>query len=442
MHVSVVAMAVAVLLVVSSTSGHSIPLHMMDPPHFPEPMTYSQGVFYTTVYVGTPPQPMKVQVDTGSSDLVLYSDGCVGCTGRDPASMYNFGASSSGSYVDCYAACIHCQPFNSSTTTPLCDFLDAYGDGTEYRGIVTNEVAMLPSSSLSSSFSHPTKMQFGQILWDANDTDPTTVQGLWGMAYGSLSSWSGTPVFQAMVEQNVVDADIFSMCLPFPVVDSSPSAGMVFGSPALAALEGADVMYTPIAVESYYVVNVTTILVGGTKLESQPEWFDDTIVDSGTTLTYLDSRIYNAFVAILKASCSTSSPLPGICGPNPPLFNNQEVALTPEQMAAFPSIQVAMPGFDQGQYVVIPPHSYLLPFTSGTFYLGIFSSGAEGGTIFGDTTMGNYNVVFDRANTRVGFAPVSTCVDHSTQAKASAAAKASEASGQSRAQRGFVSQQE
>ena len=411
--------ATLLLMVVGSTSGTAVPLQMMEDghTHFPEPMTFSEGVFYATLYVGTPPQPMKVQVDTGSSDLVLYSAGCVGCVGRNPALFYNYGASSSGSYVACYAGCIHCQPLNSSTTTPLCDFVDAYGDGTEFRGIVTNEVAWLPStssssSSESSSVSSPAKMQFGQILRDANDTDPSTIQGLWGMAYGSLSSWSGTPVFEDMVEQGVVDADVFSMCLPYPVVDSSPSPGMVFGSPALAALEGTDVMYTPIAVESYYVVNVTTVLVGGTKLDSQPDWFDDTIVDSGTTLTYLDSRIYNAFIDVLKASCSTPSPLPGICGPNPALLNGQDIALSPEDMGAFPSIQVAMPGFAQGQYVVIPPHSYLLPYTEGTFYLAVFGSGDMGGTIFGDTTMGNYNVVFDRTNARVGFAPVSTCVDH------------------------------
>jgi len=37
------------------------------------------GEYFTTVGLGTPPQNVELQVDTGSSDLIVYAKGCDGC---------------------------------------------------------------------------------------------------------------------------------------------------------------------------------------------------------------------------------------------------------------------------------------------------------------------------------------------------------------------------
>lgn len=61
------------------------------------------GEYYADFYIGTPPQHVRLQVDTGSSSLIVTSKQCETCRARKSASggVYDIGASESASTVGC-----------------------------------------------------------------------------------------------------------------------------------------------------------------------------------------------------------------------------------------------------------------------------------------------------------------------------------------------------
>ncbi len=112
--------------------------------------------------------------------------------------------------------------------------------------------------------------------------------------------------------------------------------------------------------------------------------------------------------SILKAGCGVHN-YTGIC--NVPagssLFDGKCFDMTAAEIAAFPSITLSVPGID----LVMDAEDYLrkdfgLVHPTGKTCLAVGDTGNEGLFIVGDTLLINYLTVFDRGNSRIGFAPV------------------------------------
>lgn len=131
-----------------------------------------------------------------------------------------------------------------------------------------------------------------------------------------------------------------------------------------------------------------------------------TIVDSGTTLLYLPIEAYKSLANAFTASCPNSH-LKGVCsGGN--VFVGDCVSLSSSDIANYPDIVFV---FGSGIKVSLPPQYYLVKgyCSGGAYALGIGPELGADGTILGDTFMSAFECVFDRQNTRMGFAPVSGC---------------------------------
>jgi len=238
---------------------------------------------------------------------------------------------------------------------------------------------------------------FGYIDTATANFENPPVSGIWGLAYPTTSSWNGGGAFADIVTQTGI-YDGFSMCL-------QDGAGMMtlgedFGS-------NSKFQWAPRIGNAYYSVDMTDLQVGGQSLNLAPSVYNDpfSIVDSGTTLIIFASETVNALQTAFNGLCS-SKQLPGVCGVTQgnTLFDGYCFRMSSSDISNFPDLTFVIAGLS----LTITSQEYLIP-QQQYMCLGIVSGGSGFGTILGDTFMRKFHVAFDRAGSRVGFGPVSTC---------------------------------
>ena len=79
---------------------------------------------------------MLVQVDTGSSDLLVYGSTCSNCP---LGGAFNSAASTTSQVVSCSAKGYICRMCRDFGTVNACGFDDRYGDGSEVTGAVLTD---------------------------------------------------------------------------------------------------------------------------------------------------------------------------------------------------------------------------------------------------------------------------------------------------------------
>jgi cathepsin D len=140
------------------------------------------GISYAVqATVGTPPQPFRIILDTGSSDFWLSSAGCQGCPPSAPA----FDPSSSNSFQ---------VPSDSSEqinilydSGKVAGMLGA--DTVSLAGLTAPAQALLVADEVSIDF-------LG---------DELGVSGLMGLAFPPLAATGATPFWQALIARGALD---------------------------------------------------------------------------------------------------------------------------------------------------------------------------------------------------------------------------------------------
>ncbi len=134
----------------------------------------NDGAYWAPLALGTPPQPFKLQIDTGSADLLVYSVGCTGCGGQ---TTFDPSKSNSDRRVLCNDPIYDCA--QSGCNGKYCDFDDQYGDGSHVSGNVVTDVFTIGGLQANISF--------GSILNSSPSFEPTGVDGIWGLAWYVIS---------------------------------------------------------------------------------------------------------------------------------------------------------------------------------------------------------------------------------------------------------------
>lgn len=247
------------------------------------PVNVGNGEFLMKLAIGTPPLTFSAIMDTGSDLIWTQCSPCKDCFNQSTA-IFDPKKSDSFSKLPCSSPL--CKALPSSTCGDGCEYYYAYGDYSSTQGLLAAE-----TFTFGDSVSVP-KIGFG--CGEENEGDGFNQgAGLVGLGRGALS----------LVSQ--LNEPKFSYCLNS--IDDSKSSSLLMGSLAdvNSSASRNEAKTTPLvknpAQPSFYYLSLQGITVGDTLLPLEKDAFalqDDgnggLIIDSGTTITYLEESAYDA----------------------------------------------------------------------------------------------------------------------------------------------------
>ncbi|KAL6650798.1 hypothetical protein ACP70R_009723 [Stipagrostis hirtigluma subsp. patula] len=352
------------------------------------PVHAGNGEFLMDLAIGTPALAYAAIVDTGSDLVWTQCKPCVDCFNQ---STPVFDPSSSSTYaaLPCSSSLCGDLPTSTCTSASKCGYTYTYGDASSTQGVLATETFTLAKEVLPG-------VAFG--CGDTNEGDGFSQgAGLVGLGRGPLS----------LVSQ--LGLDKFSYCLTS--LDATGKSPLLLGSVAdiSEAAATAPVQTTPLVKNpsqpSFYYVTLTAVTVGSTRITLPSSAFaiqDDgtggVIVDSGTSITYLEVRGYRAVKKAFAAQMSL------------PAADGSEIGLDLCFQAPAKGVdQVAVPKlvfhFDGGADLDLPAENYMvLDSGSGALCLTVMAS--RGLSIIGNFQQQNFQFVYDVGGDKLSFAPV------------------------------------
>ncbi|XP_070795836.1 gastricsin-like [Pituophis catenifer annectens] len=325
-----------------------------------EPLAnYMDMSYYGEISIGTPPQNFMVLFDTGSSNLWVSSVYCQSPTCENHP-LFNPNESSS---------------YSSNGQT----FSIQYGSGS-LTGVFGYDTVTIQSISI-------TNQEFG-----LSETEPGTAflyakfDGILGLAYPSISSGGATTVMQGMIQENLIDAPVFSFYLSQqPSVQDGGS--LIFGG-VDSNLYSGQINWSPVTQEEYWQIAIDGFLVNN----QETNWCSQgcqAIVDTGTSLLTVPGQFFGNLMQNIGAQQS----------------NNGQFAVNCSNIEYMPTITFTL----NGVYYPLSPSAYTLPYDGDYCEIAIMSTylPSQNGQplwILGDVFLRAYYSVYDLGNNRVGFA--------------------------------------
>ena len=338
------------------------------------------GSFQTcfTVQLNVGGTNFKVQVDTGSSDLAVPNKG-----------------------LNSYAG----PTLNLAANNKLVQA--TYGSGS-WSGYAYNGVVSLTNSVSANN------APFAAMMKQTNMADGVKIQGILGVAYDSISTLGTTPRtvmdawYQAGVLQNNEIA--FHACpsnlMSQAYIDFGNSDPSFSCNPS-----GSPYVWAESPSTNYYTINVLDILIGGSSAPV-PSTFQEaqlsdgsqswTVVDSCTSILLLPDSVVQALVTKILNSGAVPSNWPQSTINS--FFNVESVVSNPGfNWAKFPTLSFVIDsGTGSNFQITLSANEYIQQTANGQYQFLVLS-GNDYMAILGIPLFTGLDIVFDRANTRVGF---------------------------------------
>nr|ABS76468.1 progastricsin [Dicentrarchus labrax] len=321
---------------------------------------YADTTYYGPISIGTPPQSFQVLFDAGSANLWVDS---VYCNTQACNTHKKFNPQQSST-------------FSAKGQT----FYLPYGAGSLYGtfGYDTVTVAgiVIPNQEIGLSTNEP-----GQNFVVAK------FDGILGLSYPSISAGGETPVMDSMISQNLLSANIFAFYLSR---NGQQGSVLTFGEVDNSLYQG-QIYWTPVTSETYWQIGVEGFQINGqdTGLCSQG---CQSVVDTGTSSLTAPQQILGTIMQAIGAQqsqygaymvdCSQVNNLPTLS------FVISGVALPLP-----PSAYIKQQYQNGYQYCLVDIYPTYLPPRNG-----------QPLWIFGDVFLREYYSIYDRTNSRVGFA--------------------------------------
>ncbi|ORX50170.1 rhizopuspepsin 4 precursor [Hesseltinella vesiculosa] len=236
------------------------------------PMTDVSGdsEYYAEVQVGTPPQTLKLDFDTGSSDLWFASTLCSTCSGTQT----KYDPTKSSTYQ------------KEGKTWSI-----SYGDGSSASGITGLDTVNLGGLSIKNQRIEMAKQESSQFQQDP-------VDGLLGLGFDTISTVAGTktPV-DSLIAQNLISKPVFGVFLGH--TSTGGGGEYVFGGYDTAKVSGSLTTVTVDNSQGWYGFTVDDVSAGagttGTGSFSA-------IADTGTSLMLFPSSIASTIAQAYSAT--------------------------------------------------------------------------------------------------------------------------------------------
>ncbi|CAA3015889.1 aspartyl protease family 2-like [Olea europaea subsp. europaea] len=347
-------------------------------------LTQGSGEYFTRLGIGTPAKFAYMVLDTGSDIVWLQCSPCKKCYSQtDPV----FDPAKSSSYLGVSCDSPRCRRLDSPgcNNRQKCLYQVSYGDGSFTVGDFSTETLTFGRNRVKNI-----------AIGCGHDNEGLFIgaAGLLGLGRGKLS-------FPGQAGSRF--GNKFSYCL----VDrsaSSRSSSIIFGKSAATTRNA---VFTPLLInpklDTFYYVGLNGISVGGTRVAGiTPSLFNldsygdgGVIVDSGTSVTRLNQPAYIALRDAFRARTSNFKRAQDFS-----LFDTC-FDLSGMTEVKVPTVVLHFTNAD----VSLPASNYLIPVDTDGKFCFAFAGTRIGMTIIGNIQQQSFRVVFDLANSRVGFAP-------------------------------------
>lgn len=307
---------------------------------------YQDMYYYGDITIGTPPQPFTVLFDTGSSNLFVPSVKCTTCLNK-----HKYDSKASKTYVGLD------QPFD------MPGWVNGY--------IATDDWIVSNVTIKSQVFGEGTTV--GATQNDVYD-------GLFGLAFQSISADNLVPPFYNMISQGLVDKPVFSFWMNRNQTSKQEGGEIIFGGSDPLKYTG-KFTYIGLSSETHWQFHMQGGFVNGTL-------FCDggcvAMLDTGTPwIVGPQSDINNIFAAIGADS-----------------NGNVDCGLVDQ----LPNVNILLSG---RVFTVEPKYYITLEEQLGqTVCNAGFTWGGDSMWILGDVFIGKYYSEFDFGNKRIGLADV------------------------------------
>lgn len=344
--------------------------------------------------LGSPAQPMLLALDTSADATWAHCSPCGTC----PASSL-FVPANSSSYAPLPCSSSMCpilqgqpcpdrDPFDSAAPLPSCAFSKPFADAS-FQAALASDWLHLGKDSIPN-------YAFGCVGSVSGPTSNLPKQGLLGLGRGPMALLS---------QVGNMYSGVFSYCLP------SYKSYYFSGSLRLgAAGQPRSARYTPMLKNphrsSLYYVNVTGLSVGRSPVKVpagsfafDPSTGAGTVVDSGTVITRWTAPVYAALREEFRRHVAAPSGYTSL-GAFDTCFNTDEVAA-----GGAPAVTIHMDG---GVDLALPMENTLIHSSATPLACLAMAEAPQNVNsvvnVVANLQQQNLRVVFDVANSRVGFA--------------------------------------
>ncbi|XP_002972637.2 aspartic proteinase nepenthesin-2 [Selaginella moellendorffii] len=339
------------------------------------PLHPDGGGYVMDISVGTPGKRFRAIADTGSDLVWVQSEPCTGCSG---GTIFDPRQSSTFREMDCSSQLCTELPGSCEPGSSACSYSYEYGSG-ETEGEFARDTISLGTTSGGSQKFPSFAVGCGMVNSGFDGVD-----GLVGLGQGPVSL---TSQLSAAIDSK------FSYCL-VDINSQSESSPLLFGPSA--ALHGTGIQSTKITPPSdtyptYYLLTVNGIAVAGQTMGSP----GTTIIDSGTTLTYVPSGVYGRVLSRMESMVT----LPRVDGSSMGLDLCYD--RSSNRNYKFPALTIRLAGA-----TMTPPSSnyFLVVDDSGdTVCLAMGSAGGLPVSIIGNVMQQGYHILYDRGSSELSF---------------------------------------
>ena len=364
------------------------------------------GQYFVDVQVGTPPQKLLLVADTGSDLVWLRCSACKNCTNRSPGSAFLARHSTTFSPYHCFDSACRLvphpkpNPCNRTRIHSPCRYDYSYADGSTTSGFFSKETTTLRTSSgeetklRSLSFGCAFRISGPSVSVDSFDG----AQGVMGLGQGPIS-------FSTQLGRRF--GNKFSYCLMDYTLAPPPTSYLTIGEAQNDVVSKSHKMsFTPLLINplspTFYYIGIKSVYVDGRKLPISPSvWSIDelgnggTVIDSGTTLTFLAEPAYRLVLAAVKRRVK----LPSSAQPN--LGFDLCVNVSGVSRPSLPRLSFGL----AGNSVLSPPQSnYFIEAVDRVKCLAIQPVElASGFSVIGNLMQQGFLFEFDKDRSRLGF---------------------------------------
>ncbi|KAH8968608.1 hypothetical protein BDL97_03G135700 [Sphagnum fallax] len=362
------------------------------------------GEYFVSIKVGSAAQNALMTIDTGSGLTWLQCTPCMICYSQElpffipgNSSTYAQIPCSSDRCVDTDSASMACSSTNS------CVYGVGYGDGSFSEGYLATETLIFTSTVDDASLV----------------AIPDVVLGCGVLNFGSFTAESGLiglnrDLYSFAMQTASTYSQVFTYCLADIIARPNATSRLSFG---IRDESNSNMEYTPMMGTELYYLNLTGITIGSSALPITPTAFElqsdnsgGLILDSGTTLTYLVDPPYtmfrDAFIASTGLNINGFS-LMNDSATSIGLDTCYETASAGDD-APPPGLTSVMFHLADGVHLELGDGNIFIEVDDGIWCLTFASGGEndEGGlSIIGNIQQQNFQIQYDLANSRIGFAP-------------------------------------